>query len=135
MSAWSDLSTAIRSAITGAGYVVPLAHEPEGWPSWAVGSFIGVRLSRAESMIDGSNAAMTPGTLTLTGLVGSAWDERVSADQADDLARALRALLETTAGLLSGAAQFVFESADITRIPSGLYTVAVAFRVFHHESY
>jgi hypothetical protein len=138
MSAWADLNTAIGTALTGAGYVLPREQDPERWPSWAIGSsgaarWVAVDLQPAAGAIQGGGDTIRH-ELTVRAICGGPWSASTSQAAALDFARACRAALETTAGFVSGSAHAVYQSVSVTRL-GACYLVSVSFNVIQFDTY
>jgi len=138
MAAWATLNTAIGTALTGAGYMLPAEQDPERWPSWAIGAsgaarWAAVDLQPAAGAIQGGSDT-TRHELTVRAICGGPWSASSSQSAALDAARAIRAALETTAGLAGGAAQAEYESVDVARL-GACYLVSVSFTVYQMDTY
>lgn len=138
MGAWGDLSNAVKTALTGAGYVLATTQEPAEWPSHAVGasgapSWVAFAIEPTDSPINGSSA-MTRSTLTIRALAGHPWSWSASEAAALDFARAVRALLDTASGLSDVSAQLVFDSVSASRV-GACYSVSVQFEIYQTDTY
>lgn len=138
MGAWGDLSNAVKTALTGAGYVLATSPEPAEWPSWAVGasgapSWVAFTLAPDDSPSSAGNA-MTRSVLTVRALAGHPWSWQASEVAALDFARAVRALFETAAGLSGVSAQFVFDSVSASKV-GACYSVSVQLTVYQTDTY
>ena len=138
MAAWATLNTAIGTALTGAGYTLPAEQDPERWPSWAIGSsgaarWVAVDLQPAAGAIQGGNDT-TRHELTVRTICGGPWSASSSQSAALDAARAIRAALETTAGLVDGSAHAVYDSTSVDRL-GACYLVSVTFTFIQSDSY
>lgn len=138
MGAWGDLSNAVKTALTGAGYVLATTQEPAEWPSHAVGSggapsWVAFTIAPDDSPNSAGNA-MTRSVLTVRGLAGQPWSWSTTEAASLDFARAIRALFETAAGLSDVSAQFVFDSVSASKV-GACYSVSVQLTVYQTDTY
>jgi len=138
MGAWGDLSNAVKTALTGAGYVLATTQEPAEWPSWAVGasgapSWVAFTIAPDDSPINGSGA-MTRSVLTIRALAGHPWSWSASEAASLDFARTIRALFDTASGLSDVSAQLVFDSVSASKV-GACYSVAVQFEIYQTDTY
>ena len=138
MAAWADLSAAVSTVLTGSSVTLARDPDPARWPSWAVGTngaprWAAVTLEPITSPIQGGMAT-TQHRMTVRSIAGTAWSWEASKAAILDGQRSMRALFETTAGLLDGSAQFEFDSAS--HAPLGAcYLVEVTFIVRQYDTY
>lgn len=138
MGAWGDLSNAVKTALTGAGYVLATTQEPAEWPSHAVGSagapsWVAFTIEPTDSPTSSGNA-MTVSTLEIRALAGHPWSWSASEAAALDFARTIRALLDTASGLSDVSAQFVFDSVSASKV-GACYSVSVQFTIYQTDTY
>lgn len=139
MAAWHTMRDEIAAALMAAGYVV--APEPvDQWPSWAIGAdgagrWVALSVTPSSGDLGGSDAAMIRHRVTVRGLAGLPMSPDSTDGAALDLARSLRATIETTAGYVSGTAHAVAADTTVDPFGAGLRLVAVAFDVHQLDQF
>lgn len=134
MATQADLTSAIESALTTAGYVVARSADPDLWPSWATGRFVAVLVAGDETGgIDGTDVDMAQIRVELVAVAGNIWDQHAGQRASMTLARALRVLGEGIGDAV--AARLTYTDTDRTLQPSGLWLIRVRFEALQTDTY
>lgn len=136
---WSSLVTAIEGVISGAGVTIAPERDPSMWPSWAVAvggsaQWVSVELDPSVSPLDGSGQTVTQHELNLRTFVCHPYSYSTTQKAAVDVARSLRALLDTPTGIVAETAMVEYTGVSFDALGAGI-VVTTTFTAYQSESY